>query len=207
MTATSDRASHWDRAYDQGDTTRSWFQDVPAMSLALLQANGLAGGRSLIDIGGGASRLVDAALALGVADVAVLDVSAVALDVARARLGEVGGSVRWLAADLLEWEPDRTWDFWHDRAVFHFLTAPEDRERYRAVLGAATSAGSIAVIGCFAPDGPEYCSGLPVARYDAEGIAAELGTGWELIGDDHERHTTPSGGEQPFTWAVLRRLG
>ena len=116
-----------------------------------------------------------------------------------------GEGVTWLAADVLGWAPARTYRVWHDRAVFHFLTAQDDQRRYLHALHAATMPGAVAIFGCFALDGPSSCSGLPVARYDPAGIAERLGERWQLVADDREEHTTPAMVVQPFSWAALRR--
>jgi hypothetical protein len=124
---------------------------------------------------------------------------------ARRRLGPRAGQVRWLTADVLTWQPGRRYRAWHDRAVFHFLTAPQQRRDYLRALDAATGPGAVAVFGRFAPDGPEQCSGLPVARYIPDQLAGELGGQWRLVGQDRQEHVTPAGLVQPFTWAALRR--
>ena len=198
-------AAHWDEAYLRGDTTRSWFQRQPLPSLRALAAAGATPQDSIIDIGGGASPLVDALLDRDQKDVAVLDVSAEGLRTAQRRLGASAERVTWIVTELLTWRPPRTWKFWHDRAVLHFFTDAGERARYVQVLDAATESGSVAVIATFAPDGPEQCSGLPVSRYDAEDLAALLGDQWELTSTSREQHTTPSGGTQPFTWATFCR--
>jgi hypothetical protein len=123
---------------------------------------------------------------------------------ARDRLGARAGQVHWLTADVLSWHPWRQYRAWHDRAVFHFLTAAEDRQQYLRVLDAATAPGAVAVFGCFAPDGPQHCSGLPVARYSPAQLARQAGPGWLLISQDREEHRTPAGTIQPFTWIALR---
>ena len=202
----SGSAQHWDAAYALGETTRSWYQERAQQSVEMLDRCGVATSDSLVDVGGGASVLVDDLLGLGFVDVTVLDISGAALDVARTRLGASSTSVTWLTENLLDWQPMRTFDVWHDRAVLHFLTEQEDRSRYCAVLDAATEPGSVAVIATFAPDGPERCSGLPVRRYDIDDLQALLGSRWSLASNDREAHTTPSGGDQPFTWAAFRRL-
>ena len=198
-----DTATHWDHVYAQGETTLSWYQTYPAMSLRMLQLAGVGQPESLVDVGGGTSRLVDVFVEGGHTDVAVLDVSAAALSYAKERLGDSPTRVQWLVADVRSWEPDRKYQVWHDRAVFHFLTTQEDRDRYVQTMGLAGS--DVAVFGAFAPDGPESCSGLPVARYDAGGIAAQLDSGWELVAQQREDHATPGGAVQPFTWAAFRR--
>jgi trans-aconitate methyltransferase len=197
-------ASHWDDAYAHGDATRSWFQRQPVMSLRMLDAAGVTPDDSVIDVGGGASALVDVLLDRGFADVTVLDISQTAIRHARERLGPRASAVQWLAEDLLAWQPRRSWKAWHDRAVYHFLTRAADKRRYRQVLHDATSPGAVAVLGCFAPHGPERCSGLPVARYSAADLEREL-DGWALISQALEEHVTPAGVMQPFTWVALRR--
>lgn len=149
--------------------------------------------------------LVDVLVSRGFSDLSVLDISPVGLDTAKARLGADAHRVSWLVTDLRTWQPGRTYRVWHDRAVFHFLTTVEARARYTDTLRAATDAGSVAVFGCFALDGPESCSGLPVARYDAAALAEQLGPEWTLIAQAREEHRTPGGGIQPFTWASFRR--
>ncbi len=205
MAAEPGWAARWDEAYAQGDTTCSWFQVAPEMSLRMLDAAGVAPADSVIDVGGGASTLAGALIERGFGDVTVLDISAAAIEHARRRLGPRAGQVHWLAADIRSWRPARRYAAWHDRAVFHFLTAEPDRQDYRRALAAGTAPGAVAVVGCFAPDSPQQCSGLPVARYGPADFAAELGPGWELVAQDREEHITPVGLAQPFTWVALRR--
>jgi SAM-dependent methyltransferase len=137
--------------------------------------------------------------------VTALDVSDEALAVVRRRLAGSAGGVRFLVADVVTWEPHRTWEAWHDRAVFHFLVDPDERAAYAATAARAVAPGGVVVLGTFALDGPERCSGLPTARYDAAGLPAALGDAFRLERAEHEVHTTPSGTRQPFTWVVLRR--
>ncbi|MGZ4524586.1 MAG: class I SAM-dependent methyltransferase [Mycobacteriaceae bacterium] len=205
MSAETDPATHWDDAYADGDTTRSWFQHQPHSSLRLFDAAGVSPHDGVIDVGGGASTLVDALLARRFTDITVLDISAAGMHYAQRRLGPDAERVQWLATDVLSWRPLRTYQVWHDRAVFHFLTASQAQQQYLQTLHLATTPHSVAVFGCFAPDGPEQCSGLPVARYDAEGLASKLGQGWTLITHDRQEHTTPGGVVQPFTWAAFQR--
>ena len=205
MAAEPGWAARWDEAYAQGDTTCSWFQVAPEMSLRMLDAAVVAPADSVIDVGGGASPLAGALIERGFGDVTVLDISAAAIEHARRRLGTRAGQVHWLAADIRSWRPGGRYAAWHDRAVFHFLTAEPDRQDYRRALAAGTAPGAVAVVGCFAPDGPQQCSGLPVARYGPADFAAELGPGWELVAQDREEHITPVGLAQPFTWVALRR--
>jgi hypothetical protein len=198
-------AEHWDRAYGEGDRTRSWFQSEPLASLRMLDAAGVAPAASVIDAGGGASTLADALLERGFTDVTVLDVSSAGLRAAQERLGPAAERVRWVVADLLVWRAERTYQVWHDRAVLHFLTAEYDRRRYLGALQAATAANAVAVFGTFAPDGPRQCSGLPVTRYSAADLAALLADEWVPVADDREDHVTPAGVVQPFIWAAFRR--
>jgi len=199
-----DTRAHWDKAYtEKSETQVSWFQEVPARSLAMIAAASPHG--SVIDVGGGASRLVDALLEAGRADLAVLDISQAALDRARARLGARAALVSWLCADITRWTPERTWDVWHDRAVFHFLTERPAQDAYIAALTAATEPGAAVILSTFAPDGPERCSGLPVQRYGAADLAARLGAGFVLTDQATERHVTPWGSTQQFTYAAFRR--
>lgn len=198
-------AAHWDGAYDQGEATRSWFETEPVMSLRMIDAAGVDSTAGVVDIGGGTSRLVDHLLARGHDDLTVVDVSAAALRIAQDRLGDDAAKVRWVHTDIREFSPGRVFDVWHDRAVLHFLTEDVDQRRYRDILDAASRPGTVAVFGCFAPDGPTHCSGLPVMRRDPDDLADFLGAEWSMVARDRERHTTPSGAVQPFTWATFVR--
>ena len=200
-----DSKQHWDEVYAlKAEDAVSWFQPRPELSLALIHAAGLGKTDALIDVGGGASRLVDALLAEGFSDVTVLDIAAAALQKSRARVGRDGDRVHWIAADITRWTPERRYRLWHDRAVFHFLTAPEDRAAYRRVLEAALAPGGTAVIASFALDGPERCSGLPVQRYAPETLAAELGPAFRLKEFRREEHQTPAGKVQRFQYSLFR---
>jgi trans-aconitate methyltransferase len=198
-------AAHWDAAYAQGDETLSWFEEHPGMSLRMLDSAGVLAAHAVIDVGGGASPLTRALLDRGFRDLTVLDISAAGIRHARDRLGPRADQVHWLTADVLSWHPRRRYQAWHDRAVFHFLTIEEHRQQYLHALDTATAPGAIAVFGCFAPDGPQQCSGLPVARYSAAQLARQIGAEWLLISQDREEHITPAGTIQPLTWVALRR--
>jgi trans-aconitate methyltransferase len=200
-----DSASHWDDAYALGDDTRSWFQQQPKLSLQMLDSAGVSPADSLIDVGGGSSPLADALLSRGFKDITVLDISVTGMQHARQRLGARASQVQWLVADVLTWPPDRRYQVWHDRAVFHFLTSDQARKQYMHTLHAATSAAAVAVFGCFALDGPQYCSGLPVLRYSPDDLGAELGSQWALTAHAREEHTTPGGILHPFSWAAFSR--
>ncbi len=200
-------AAHWDEAYGRlGATGVSWFRAQPDASLDLIAAIG-DGPASAIDVGGGAGALPGAMLAAGITDIAVLDISPTALDAARALLDERAADVRWITADVRHWQPDRTWDLWHDRAVFHFMVSDADRVAYRRALAAALMPGGHVIAAAFAPDGPQQCSRLPVRRYAGQDLVAELGAELILIDERREMHVTPSGGEQAFTWILARRDG
>ena len=157
-------------------------------------------------MGAGTSLLVDLLLAASFTDVTILDVSERALEVVRERLGERATGVTLIHADLLTWAPQRRFDVWHDRAVFHFLTTADERARYVRLAESSVPPGGALVVATFAPDGPTQCSGLPVRRYDAAGLTAEFGVGFDLIHSEREEHLTPSGAVQPFTWVLLRRV-
>lgn len=203
----TDRETHWDAVYRTRQPTEvSWFQPQPVRSLALIADAGAGPDTRVIDVGGGDSTLVDALMERGFRHVTVLDVSATALERARARLGSRGDDVTWLAADVTRVVlPAGAYDLWHDRAVFHFLVDAEDRRRYVATAGAALRPGGTLVVATFAPDGPTRCSGLEVARYDAESLAREFGDAFALRHGSAEVHHAPSGAEQRFTYAVLQR--
>jgi 2-polyprenyl-3-methyl-5-hydroxy-6-metoxy-1,4-benzoquinol methylase len=197
---------HWDAVYDARGADRvSWYQPEPAMSLSLIDAIGLTREASVVDVGGGASVLAARLLERGFADVTVLDVSARALELAHAALGANAERVSWLERNVLAWSADRRYDLWHDRAVFHFLVDRAQRARYADVLEAALRPGGRAIVATFAADGPPTCSGLPVARYDADGLASALGRGLRTIATRREEHRTPAGTVQPFTWVALER--
>jgi SAM-dependent methyltransferase len=204
------RKSHWENVYaTKGEREVSWFQEDPAPSLELIALAGLSEGASVIDIGGGASRLVDALVERNIGQVTVLDLSAAALDAARERLEQrLGGKaagVQWVAADVTAWEPTRTYDLWHDRAAFHFLTDPADRSAYVERLKKAVKRGGYVIIGTFALDGPEKCSGLPIVRYDSASLSAILGSEFQLIDARRHDHATPWGAVQRFQFSTFRR--
>lgn len=201
-----DRKAHWDEVYTTKPSTEvSWYQSEPTLSLALLREVGAGPTSAVLDVGGGDSRLVDAVLAAALGRVTVLDLSGAALARARARLGARAAEVTWLEADVTRAAlPAGAFDVWHDRAVFHFLTAPEDRARYAAAAAAVRPGGAV-LLATFAPDGPTRCSGLPVARYTPEGVARELGDAFALVRGFGDVHHTPAGREQRFSVAVLRR--
>ena len=199
-------APHWDAVYAaKSGAELSWTQQEPATSLRLVTGAVPAPG-SVIDVGAGTSTLIDRLLDAGYGDVTALDVSEQALAVTRHRLGPRREQVCWVVADLLAWEPPRTYDGWHDRAVFHFLIDPHDRDRYIELATRAVAGGGALVIGTFADDGPAQCSGLPTARYDADAMSALFTPTFTLEHAERELHQTPWGVPQSFTWVVLRRV-
>ena len=204
----SSRQAHWENVYRaKGEREVSWFQDDPAPSLDLIDLVGATESSGILDIGGGASRLVDVLLARHHLNVTVLDLSAGALATARDRLGSQADRANWIVADITTWRPEATWDIWHDRAAFHFLNAPEEQAAYAARLGQALNVGGHAIIGTFALDGPETCSGLPVTRHSAESIAAVLGPGFALRDSRRHAHKTPWNSVQHFQFSTFVRTG
>lgn len=200
-----DRRAHWDDRYRSiGADQVSWFEAEPATSLQLIDQLGLAPSAAVVDIGGGASSLTATLQRHGFTDLAVVDVSQAALDEARANV-EDPVEVDWICADLLTWQPKRTWHLWHDRAVFHFLTEPADRDTYLTTLNRSIAVGGTIILATFSEDGPTMCSGLPVRRYSPEALLQVLGDGWSEIATLGTEHLTPSGGAQQFSWLAARR--
>jgi 2-polyprenyl-3-methyl-5-hydroxy-6-metoxy-1,4-benzoquinol methylase len=198
---------HWNRVYsDKATESVSWFQHEATQSLHFIEATGVPLTAAIIDVGGGSSTLTDSLLAAGYRNLTVLDLSSAALAVTRTRLGERSASVNWIEADITQVElPLHAYDVWHDRAVFHFLITPEAREAYVSALLRALKPGGHVIIATFAEDGPTECSGLPVIRYRAEELHAELGPPFELIRHEHEDHYTPFGTTQKFVYCYCRK--
>ena len=200
-------ASHWDQVWSGRDPEAvTWYQPVPARSLDLITSVSSTDA-TVVDVGGGASTLVDHLLDLGYRDLTVVDIAAAGLDAGRRRLGPRADAVQWVTADATELDLGRPVDVWHDRAVFHFLLDPFDRAAYRERLRAHLRIGGHAVIATFGPDGPQQCSGLPTCRYDAAGILRELGEGFEPIRDELEQHVSPTGVVQQFQYVSAQRVG
>lgn len=201
----SEREEHWVRVYEvKAPDTVSWYQAEPRPTLQALDRLGLGPNSSIIDVGGGASNLVDALLGRGWNDVTVLDIAAPALETAKARLGPKADKVHWEVSDITDWRPRRKYDVWHDRAVFHFLTEPAQREAYRLTLLEGLSQDGMVIMATFALDGPESCSGLPVQRYEPASLARELGPTLKLIESWREEHVTPWESMQAFNWCAFR---
>ena len=201
-----DRKDHWETVYaTKHENEVSWFQDDPAPSLELIERAHPGKDTEIIDIGCGASRLVDGLVERGFRHVTALDISAAALDLAALRLGRRASEVRWITADVTEWNPSRRFAIWHDRAAFHFLVEEADRAAYVARLKEALVPGGHAIIATFAADGPNTCSGLPVHRYDAAGLAAELGAEFALVDCRPHDHLTPWNSSQRFQFSIFQR--
>lgn len=200
-----DRKHHWETVYgNKSAEETSWYQPFPHLSLSMIANTGFGPEASLIDIGAGASLLVDHLLALGYRDITVLDISSAALAQASCRLGDEF-PVNWVEADVTTFMPGRQFDIWHDRAAYHFLTEEQDRQRYLAVLRKALKAGGQAVLATFAPGGPVKCSGLDIVQYDADKLCNELGPDFTLLEQQEERHLTPAGREQLFNFFRVKR--
>jgi len=201
-----DRKQHWEAVYgDKPAQQSSWYQKEPRLSLLMIANAEFDHGAALIDVGGGASLLVDHLLGLGYRDLTVLDISRAALDQARQRLREAASGVNWIEADVTSFVPDRQFDLWHDRAAFHFLTARDDRLKYVQVLRKSLAPGGQAIIAAFAPRGPTKCSGLDIVRYDEAKLGDELGPEFILEEQEEESHVTPANREQLFNFFRFRR--
>jgi SAM-dependent methyltransferase len=194
-----DRKQHWESVYtNKSPLEVSWYQTEPALSLDLIVTSGVARDAAIIDVGGGASVLVDRLLAAGYTNLSVLDISAQALAHARQRLGAAALRVAWLEADITQFDPPQTYRLWHDRAVFHFLTDAGDRRKYVEALKRGLAPGGQVVMAAFAIGGPLKCSNLDIVQYDTGKLSAELGTGFRLLETRSELHPTPSGKTQQF---------
>ncbi|WP_395694400.1 class I SAM-dependent methyltransferase [Piscinibacter sp.] len=198
---------HWETVYRTRPTERvSWYRDHLERSLQFIEAAALPRDAAIIDVGGGASTLVDDLLAAGHSKLTVLDLSEAALNAARQRLGERAQRVDWRVGDITQVAlPRHAYALWHDRAVFHFLTTHEEREAYVAAVLHAVKPGGHVIVATFAEDGPLKCSGLPVMRYSAAGLHAEFGAPFALLQQEGEEHHTPRGTVQKFIYCLCRR--
>lgn len=204
---TTKRQDHWQNVYaSRSHTEVSWYQDEPARSLQFITASGVSKGRPIIDVGGGASTLVDHLLERGYSQVTVLDLAAAALQQARDRLGTRASDVDWQVADVTSFESQRRFALWHDRAVLHFLVDPGERAKYVDTLKRSLEPGGHAVLAAFGPGGPEKCSGLPVRRYSVDLFRELLGEEFELTGEAVEEHVTPGGATQQFLYTGWQRV-
>ena len=199
-------AEHWDEVYaTRGVDQVSWFEPDPATSLRLVEAAAPERSAAIVDVGAGASSLVDRLLDAGYVDVTLLDVSSRALETVRTRLGDRATGVTFVADDVLDWVPERVFDVWHDRVAFHFLIDEVDRARYVERAAATVRPGGTLIVATFAADGPTNCSGLPVHRHEAADLARTFSPAFVLEAAEREEHVTPADLVQPFTWAVLHR--
>lgn len=199
---------HWDSVYAEKDEVQlSWHQDDPSVSLELAALAGVSSSSSVIDIGGGRSRFAACLSAKGFTDISVLDISPVALEKARRAFGDTGASINFLAADVTTWTPASTFDLWHDRAVFHFMVTSEDQTAYIDRMTKAIKTGGHAIIGTFALDGPEKCSGLPVVRYSPQSLSERLGGEFTRVAARQIKHETPWGSVQSFQFSLFRKVG
>lgn len=201
-----DPRTHWEKVYRTKKPTEvSWYQPTASLSLSMIRRVAPDYGASIIDVGGGASTLVDGLLAEGYDRITVLDVSSAALAEASSRLGKDAARVTWLEANALDASlPPSEYDVWHDRAVFHFLTKTAERQRYVEQVRASLRQGGHVVVATFASDGARKCSGLPVARYDPQELHVEFGSDFQLLESTREEHHTPTGVTQPFNYCLFR---
>lgn len=199
---------HWEQVYEtKAETEVSWFQPHAELSLKLIRAANASNDVSIIDVGGGASTLVDDLLAAGSRKLTVLDLSAAALAKARQRLGERAAAVTWIEGNILDAPlPAQAYDVWHDRAVFHFLTDEAERHAYVAAVLHAVKPGGLVIVATFAEDGPTKCSCLPVMRYAASELHAQFGAPFQMLGHEKESHHTPGGNEQKFVYCFCRKV-
>jgi len=201
-----DRKAHWEKVYGgKSPIEVSWYQKEPTLSMCLIHNTGVAPDAAIIDVGGGASTLVDRLCANSYTNISVLDISANALDHARKRLAERGCDVNWHNQDVVNFDPPQQFSIWHDRAVFHFLTSKADRVKYVNAVKRTLAPGGHLILMAFAIGGPEKCSGLDIVQYDANKLMAELGEGFELLETGEEIHSTPVGGEQKFAYFHIVR--
>ncbi len=201
----SEKHAHWEKVYkEKGPAEVSWTQEKPELSLTLIRNAAGDKNARIIDIGGGDSKLVDYLLEEGYSNITVLDISAVALEKAKARLGEKAQSVTWIAGDVNTFEPEEQYDIWHDRAAFHFLTTPQQIDRY--VKMAAMAVRGTLILGTFSENGPEKCSGLPVTRYSEDKMTRTFGGQFQVNGCQTHLHTTPFGTTQEFRFCTFSRL-
>lgn len=201
-----DRVAHWESVYSTKQTTEvSWFEAEPSTSLSLLE-NLLPQGGRIVDVGGGASFLVDRLAAKGNWDITVLDIASAAIEHTRKRLGNAAAKVSWICEDVTTSTQLKKYDVWHDRAVFHFLTNPLERQAYLDRLNESLGSGGYFIVATFAHDGPEKCSGLSVCRYSPEELASTLGHAFKLVTSNRYNHLTPTGNTQRFTVAVFQKV-
>ena len=199
--------THWEHIYEKkGPTQVSWYQEYAQFSLQYIRNTGIRKTDHIIDVGGGASTLVDDLIADRFQHITILDISGTALQLAQQRLGSQAANVNWIEADITQVNlPYQQYDVWHDRAVFHFLTQPAERQQYIDTVRHAVRRGGHVIVATFAVDGPDHCSGLEVMRYDPEGLHSEFGDSFDLVDSTREIHHTPFGTEQRFIYCYCRK--
>ena len=202
-----DKQTHWESIYrTKKPDSVSWYQPSLRLSLELIRRTGLPKDAALIDIGGGASTLVDDLLSLSYSDITVLDISTQSLDYSKVRLGPRAASVKWIAGDITALDLSQfSCAVWHDRAVFHFLVEEQDRSKYCEVMEASLRPGGFVVIATFGPHGPSKCSALDIVRYDPHSLLLTLGSSLKLISSQVENHVTPTGATQEFVYCLLQK--
>ena len=202
-----DRKTHWQNIYqEKSPLDVSWYQKEPALSLDLIHRSHVKRNDAIIDVGGGASVLVDYLSYEGYTNLTVLDISANALACAKQRLGANAAKINWIEADITEFSPEDPFSLWHDRAVFHFLIEASDRNKYISVLKRSLLTGGQLIIAAFAIGGPQMCSGLPVVQYNSSKLLAELGESFVLLEEREELHITPANKEQKFSYFRMEKL-
>jgi 2-polyprenyl-3-methyl-5-hydroxy-6-metoxy-1,4-benzoquinol methylase len=204
-----DNKLFWENVYTTKSPNEvSWFQEHAELSLKIIRNAGIPTSASIIDVGGGASTLVDDLLAHGYENITVLDLSISALSIAKSRMGGNASTVKWIEGNVLEADfPEQSYDVWHDRAVFHFLTSEQERQIYVRKVLKAVKPGGLVIVATFAEDGPTKCSGLPVMRYSADQLHSEFGEQFQLLGHEKESHHTPGGNEQKFVYCCFKLDG
>jgi SAM-dependent methyltransferase len=199
-----DSRKHWETVYETKNPDQvSWTQENPKTSLEFIHSFGLKKTAKIIDIGGGDSKLVDYLLDAGFENISVLDISATALEKAKKRLGEKANKINWIASDITEFKPNMTFDIWHDRATFHFLTTPDQIKKYMSI--ARKSVNGFLTIGTFSQDGPKKCSGLEIKQYNEQQLTSELKNGFNKIKCVTEDHLTPFSTKQNFLFCSFKR--
>ena len=201
-----DLKAHWDNVWQtKSHDSTSWYQEVPATSLRFFETVKLSNTAPLIDIGSGASKLIDGWLSQGFRDITALDISANAFVQSKLRLGVDADQVTFIEANVIDWQPERCYQLWHDRAVFHFLTDPDSRECYINTLTKALTPRAFFICGAFSTSGPQKCSGLEVQRYDPGSMAEVFAPWFEVLASENETHLTPARSEQHFLWSLFQR--
>jgi ubiquinone/menaquinone biosynthesis C-methylase UbiE len=207
ITKSMETKIHWEEVYETKDSTEvSWFQEHPELSLQFIERTGVDNSAQVIDVGGGASTLVDDLLDKGYQNITVLDISGAALQVAQERLGSKANVVAWMEADITQVQlPYKFYDVWHDRAVFHFLTRAADRQKYVEAVMRSVKAGGHIIVATFGVDDPSRCSSLEVVRYNPDSLHDEFGDNFDLVHSTSESHETPFGTEQKFIYCDCRK--